>query len=390
LPLSDTGRFGVLTTYLGAATFFIGFERYIDMQRRVSSVTPLAVLTKCRYALYFFFIQYSLVIFGLVTMNDVTNFIAPLMLPVLFLILAAEFLGNQSYLLVLIYPSGYQFLILATIKNAVLTLMCLIALMNNFHDFYLNSILYGWGVVSFGYIFSLSLLWKNKTSDSHHKKIFSRYWRIVLLQYRASWPNFFTGLIAFMSVQADRFVVGGVLPSVEAGIYFRNLTIVALLAQLVSILFYTRASPEIIAIAQRGYWVKARSLMYRQCAYALASVVGLLFLGLIVDWMFNHPWERIHIYSTWVLLLVLGIVFRFIGDFLGLMLLSVKYDFKVLTSQVFSLLIGLPCLCFAVTFFDLTGAMVGALAIPLCFLLFNIWQFKKVNKELTGSRYELV
>ena len=58
LPLIDAGVFGLLVTFIGFFAFLLGFERYIDVQRKVSGLSKEIILGEIRRLLPFLSVHY--------------------------------------------------------------------------------------------------------------------------------------------------------------------------------------------------------------------------------------------------------------------------------------------------------------------------------------------
>lgn len=374
LPLIDAGHFGVLVASVGAAVFLIGFERFVDIQRRMSGAEPHRIQAEFRAVLRFFLQQYVIITAVAVMLASLFTTWSWPTLAALAAVLAAEHLGNQTYLATLIYSRGYLYLVAAMVKNFCLLVAVVFIFVSDRADFTVDAVVNAWGLVSTGFIAMLAILWHYQSRSFPALNGSSESWKRIGEQYRSSCAHFLTGAIAFVAVQADRFVVSGALPELDIGIYFRNLTITAFMLQFISIVSYMRLAPRVMELMRDGHLDRAFNILRRECALVLAGVAALVGLGLLVDKVLGHPGAAMHIDPHLLLILTVGMLFRILGDYCGLLLLSMKYDRKVLMSQVVSVLVGLPLLWCGAEFLGLQGAVIGALAMPFCLMLLNGWK----------------
>ena len=112
LPLEEAGRFGLIATAVGLLAFALGFERQIDVLRRVAGLPIGAVRGRFADTLRFFGVQYAVLV-PVLLMAGWWAGVSPEHLAIGLVILAGEHFSLQAYQAVLLEhqaPSQYALL----------------------------------------------------------------------------------------------------------------------------------------------------------------------------------------------------------------------------------------------------------------------------------------
>lgn len=372
LPIVDAGKFGLLSTVAGLAAFLLGFERVIDVQRRVAGNASSVIHQRLRDTLHFFGVQYALALPVMaLLLGLVTGW--PLQLLALFiLIIVGEHLSNQAYQITLVDRHAYSFLLAVVVKNVILLAAVLYIAWRTPAHFDVVTVMHAWGWASLGFIAVATVLWQRKSSRAAVDTADALPRQRIAEQYRASGLHFLMGLVAIVALQADRFVVGATLSPEDLGIYFRNITLAGLALQFFNIVSFNRVAPNIYQLAREGLLERARTVVkieYGRFALTFACLVALA-LGL--NLALGNPASRFHILAPFALILTATILLRTLADYFGLLLLSIGEDAILFRQQTASIAIGIPCMALMAAFHGLPGAFLGTLATPAVLLLLNL------------------
>lgn len=377
LPLVDSGKFGLMVAIVGMLTFLVGYERFIDIQRKVVGLPDPIVYNEIRQALKFFIFQYAAILpVTIIAVGFLVGW-SPRTMVLLIFIVIGEHIGNQAYLATLIHKKTYTFLFATVVKNILMLLLFGIGAIGYPNDFDINWVINVWSSASLLLMISVIFLWRiqvfqfkpllNEFSTSH----------TVLNQYKASKMHFLAGAVAILAIQCDRFVVGAVLPEADVGVYFRNITLAAIAMQLFSIIFYSRVASDIFQLVREGHRKKARRVLfveYGRFAFALILSMGVAW---IINYILGRPASKLHIEESFLMVFLFGVALRALADYFGLLLLSIKSDGLVVTNQGLGIAFGLPCILFGAAQFGLAGAVLGTLVMPFVLLGTNYLQVRR-------------
>ncbi len=377
LPIVDAGKFGLISTVVGLASFLLGFERVIDVQRRVAGNAPAVIHQQLRDTLHFFGVQYVIALPILALLLGLAIGWPIQMLALFTMIVIGEHLSNQAYLVTLVDREAFSFILAVIVKNITLFAAVLAVSWNNPTNFDVFWVMHAWGLVSLAFVAVAFFLWKYRSRliQSQQAELPPR--QPILDQYRASRLHFLMGLVAIIALQADRFVVGATLSAEDIGVYFRNITLAALAFQFFNIVSFNRVAPDVYHLSREGRLDQAFKLVKTESgrfAVVFACLVG---LALTINTLLHNPASRFHIETSFVMILTATILLRTTADYLGLLLLSVGADTRLLRHQTTSVVAGVSCMTLLAALFHLPGAFLGTLAAPAVLLGLNLMLIKK-------------
>ncbi|MBS0308523.1 MAG: hypothetical protein JSS58_06090 [Proteobacteria bacterium] len=372
LPLVDAGKFGLTSTVIGLTSFLIGFERLIDVQRRMAGASQVVIHQQLRGTLHFFGVQYAFVLPILAFLLGLIAQWPPFIVGLFILIAVGEHLANQAYLMTLIDREAHAFLLAVVFKNILLLIAIFLGKWHTPNDFNLFWVMHIWGLASLLFITIVTVLWHRRTRLFQTQNIALPSPQRIPEQYRASKLHFLMGLAAIIALQADRFVVGATLSAEDIGIYFRNITLAGLALQFFSIVSYARISPDIYRLGREGALIQARKTVkteYHRFALVLICLIG---LALGINFVMHNPASRFHIAAPFVAILTVGVLLRTAADYSGLLLLSAGADTRLFHHQITSVIVGLPCMALMAALLGLPGAFSGTLIAPAILLALNM------------------
>lgn len=378
LPIIDAGKFGMVSTAVGFASFLLGFERVIDVQRRVTGSTATIIHQQLRDTLHFFGFQYVLALPVMALLLGLVTGWPAHILALFILIVIGEHLSNQAYQATLVDRQAYSFLLAVVVKNIIMLAAVFFASWKKAAaNFDVLLVINVWSVTSLVFIVVAILLWLRKSKSIHEAgfKLLPR--QGIFEQYRASRLHFLMGLVAIIALQADRFVVGAALSAEDIGIYFRNITLAALALQFFNIASFNRVAPNVYQLAREGKLEHALTVVkieYGRFAWAFVALVGLI---LTVNFILHNPASRFHIAASFIFILTATILLRTLADYFGLLMLSIGEDTRLFRRQAASVAIGIPCMALMASFGGLPGAFCGTLVTPIILLLLNLNLLRK-------------
>lgn len=371
LPLEEAGNFGLVSTAISLFAFVLGYERYIDLQRKVAGCDFRAVHQELSKTLKFYLFQYAAIltptVIALSSITEISNYFL-----FIIAIIVGEQIANFAYYIILIDKRFFQPFIAATVKSGVQFFAIIISFYSMPKSRSLESVLFIWAVTSCAYLIFFTLWWVNlKKIEFAPRPPGMSLIRLLKRQYRSSGMHFLIGLIAVSASQLDRLVVGGALSAVEVGIYFRNAVLAGLLMQIFGIVSYTRVAPEIYQQARKNKWFQAAEVIkieYRRFAALVVIFLGfIIFIDLVNGGLAKH-WG---LNREFLAIVVMGVLLRSAADYKGLLLISTGANRTLLRNQVIALVLGVAGLFVLSTKYHLYGAFIGALFTPLLYFWLN-------------------
>lgn len=368
LPLQEAGQFGLTATIINLFAFGIGWERHIDLQRRLvgssNSVFDAGVIAGLKlYASNALFLLPLFVVVALV--------LAKLNLDVALVataIVISELLANQLYNITLVQQRYIPTLLSVSLKNLALLSSTAWLAFADPDGLTLERVLYVWfGLSLAGMLVLMALWWWHARPLDLNSKLPIK--TSVNAQRRASLTHFFIGLLSILSLQADRLVIGAMLPLETVGVAFRHALLVSLAYQLFNIGSYNRIIPRVFE-AGKTQPVKALvPIVVREWLLVFALVVFsfalLLGLDIWTDRVYSH---QLALEPALAAIMLAGAVIRTGADFCAMLCNATHREREIFCSQAFAFTLG-PAAMFLLTWlYGLYGAAAGGVGTSLLYL----------------------
>lgn len=372
-PLAEAGEFGLTITMIGLLAFALGWERHIDIQRRLVGADPAPFDAAVTAMMHLWLINYAwmLPLFA-VAFAYWAGLPFVLLLPVIVVSLCEQ-QSNAAYNIAVVEPRYHRLLLWTLMKN--LTMLAIAAaFILLFPDYLaLDLILWLWMSVSLVATLPMALHWMRlRHSDRVAAASIAGlgFWA----QHRASLPHFLIGLLAVLMLQFDRLVVGGIALPEQAGIYFRHVMLIAFAYQLFNIVSYNRRLAAIFALTRDFGVVPAQRVVMRE----LSLLAGALLLGFVLasalDWWTDRQFtERFHLSLILLAVLLSGAWLRMLADFQALLLHAMLRERRVLVNQIVAFAITMPLLLGLTTAFGIWGAGLAYAAGSFFYALFSVY-----------------
>ncbi|MDA9905505.1 hypothetical protein N9D75_01335 [Pseudomonadales bacterium] len=378
LRLEEAGQFGIVVTLQGLASFAFGYERQIDLQRRLVGETGKVFDAAILRAFLFFCGNYGLFspIFLLVLF--LVADLAGLILALCVAVAIGEHISNLAYHLTLV-NSRYRIYLYASLCKTALVLFFSFALWS-YDRFYLENVLAVWGFFACCLILFVVIHW---VKTSSHKQIqVKSFWSDITGQYKNSRAHFFIGVLAVLSLQLDRLVVGSVLPFELAGVYFRHVLISALVYQIFNVGFYSMLVPRIFEAA-KSEPVHFIAPLITKVYFKVLLFLALVSVILLVLYLIGE--EALHRFSIDPLVLC-GLLFacsiRIRADLNALIFNAFFRENIVLKMQTICLCIGMVFSFLFTYLAGLQGIIIASILMSSGYLSYTYYSLKRLAPEM--------
>lgn len=379
LPLEEAGQFGLIATVINLFAFGLGWERHIDLQRRLvgssKQVFDAGVIAALK--LYTANALFLAPLFVLVALTLVQLEVGLALLATA--IVVSELLANQLYNVTLVQHRYIPVLLSVLLKNAALLGVTTWFALANPEDMTFERVLYVW--------FSLSLAgtlvlvtqwwWRARPLDRDVELPIDP---AVGAQRKASMTHFLIGLMGILSLQADRFVIGALLPLETVGVFFRHALLVSLAYQLFNIGSHNRLLPRVFETAKTQPVSSLVPIVVREWLL-LTVLVGIGFataLGLdaLTGRIFS---ERFSLDPLLAAILLLGVVIRTGADFCAMLCNATHHEREIFRSQILAFSVGTVAMILLTFRCGLYGAAAGGTAAALFYLIVISRRFAKTK-----------
>jgi O-antigen/teichoic acid export membrane protein len=371
LPLTSAGQFGILVTLIGLFAFGFGWERHIDIQRRMVGQSDQKFDQAVTDAILMYLFNYivMLPVFGLLVIGWV-DFSAELVI-LASLIVISEQISNQLYNITLVQSRYYRPVTIVAIKNLMIVAATAIIILLVPQYLSLQWLIRIWAGFSVLGTLLIALLWMNirvRDTNSRTTPLLER----IFKQHRASLTHFLIGLLGILMLQFDRLAVGGMLPLEQVGVYFRNILLVSFAYQFFNIASYNRALPKIFHRAKQETISKIMPTIYGEIGKVVLLVLILLAAIVGTDYLLNgFLAERFKINVALMALLLFGALLRIAADFHGMLLNARMREKTLLNRQIIAFSFGAASLLSMTYLFGMFGTAIASILTSSLYLVLN-------------------
>lgn len=367
LSLEQSGRFGIMVTLIGLFAFAAGFERQIELQRRLVGESDAAVHAQFSDAIRLYFLNHillsPLLIWGLHVWCDLT--LVECLAAVVIVI--AEQCANQTYQVALISTRFRWLIFLAAGKNvALITCLVLAWLQSGRVEF--TWVVSAWLAASLAFITIGAIVWWRL--GGHLQRAAAP--KAMREQYMASAYHFLIGLVAIMSLQADRLLVATLLTAEEIGTFYRNVVLTSVGYVIFNVVFVGRLMPQVFLRAKSESTAALQGLLWREWRVVVA--VAAIVLGIVAA--APHVSAALDPGQLGIRLdilfwLLMAFIIRAAADLEGLVLNSRRLEALLLRNQAAALAIGLLATAIFAHYFGAPGAASGGVVLAAVYLYLN-------------------
>jgi O-antigen/teichoic acid export membrane protein len=383
LPMHSSGQFGLALTLIGLFAFLSGFERYVDLQRilvdKSAKEADLLIFSVMR----FFGANYLLWLPILALLLDYWVGLSALAVTLCLLIAIGEHLGNEFYRIALITHRYRSLLVVAMIKNTTLLSIVSFGVFIRRTQYDLNQLLILWAFLSvFGLLISVGYFIRNSTSLRELRR--SKQLPI-LDQYRSSVTHFKVGLLAVLSLQADRLIAGGMLSIEDSGIYFRHIFLALSAYQILGVISFNRVMATVYRSLRNNDKQTAKTLIRRErLVYLLFTLLMIAFVLIIKLLPINEYTAIQRLIPLYLILLLLAYFIRGAADFNAMVLNALYLEREVFRVHLITVGISLVLSLVLISQLGLLGLMATVFIAAIIYLvlshLFSLRALKLVIK----------
>jgi O-antigen/teichoic acid export membrane protein len=384
LTIEQAGQFGIINTLIGLFAFAFGWERHIDIQRRLVGSTHSDFDRAVRSMLPLWGTNYLLMLPLFLILVGIWTFAEPWLLLAIGLIAISEQISNSAYNLAVVDPRYSRLIVVVALKNCLLVITVATAFAFASAHVVLPEILTLWAIVSLSGTAVLAALWQSMRQDAELEP--TGYTPPALRdQYKASAHHFLIGALAVVSLQFDRLAVGAILPLADVGAYFRHVVLVAIAYQFFNVASYNRRLPEIFETSRDRGVTAAIAIIRKEYLLVAPLALTSLLVAAMLDWTCDHYFtDRFDLSLGLAAMLLIGALFRIAADFLALVLNARMAEAKLFRNQLTSFILGAVALALLTRIFGLYGAASAVILTMVFYLILNQYSVRRLPAELAG------
>ncbi|WP_424984237.1 hypothetical protein [Maritalea sp. S77] len=371
LSLADAGRFGFFVTILGIFSFAIGYERYIDLQRKGVSTSNDNFDYNAFQTIRFFLSNYIIVapVFGVLLL--ISNFELSVVICGIFIALVETFL-NFSYHMAIISKRYIPLMLVSVVRNLVLLLAIVFFTFWEPNSTGFRELVFIWAIISAGAI-CLSLAYWARYMLPNVLRLAAKNAPKTSIRdhYLISWHHFVIGLIAIITLQADRLIAGAILSAEASGIYFRHIIIISLIYQAFNIFSYNRTAPKIYAMSENHGNSEIEKRISDE--YILIMIMLMIMSVSIITmfYCFRDISADYQINVFFALGLVLVSAIRMRADLNNLLFNSRRKENITVRLQGIAFVVGLILMPSLAIYLGIPGIIIASVAVALVYLLLS-------------------
>jgi O-antigen/teichoic acid export membrane protein len=385
LAIDAAGQFGLANTLIGLFAFAFGWERHIDIQRRLAGHDGWTFDRAVRALPKFWAFNYLVMVPLLLGLTVLLARLDWRLSAVVAVIAICEQVANGVYNLSVIDDRYRKLVAIVAGKSVILALAIAYAFLFARSLLRIDFILWLWAVVAGVSVIAMAFGWlriRHQHPPEHdendkpvliHTRIFD--------QHRASFTHFITGALAVLIIQIDRLVVGSLLPLDSVGLYFRHVVIVSFAYQFFNVASYNRKLAQVFKLAREGDFVAARRTINREYLMVVMIVVLGFAGGFLLDLSVGQQIsQRLMLHYGLAAILLSAAVLRIYADFYSLILNGQFKERRVLRNQFVSFVIGFAALVGLTLWLGVYGTAIGSVVGSVLYLGLNLSSVRSMAK----------
>ena len=382
MPAVEAARFGTVMLLVGLFGFLAGFERYVDLQRRLhalsSADSDAAILSFGRLVMLGYLFLVPLLYALLRQVSGITQQEAILAV----VVAVVEHLSQESYRIVLV-TSRYRPLLLGSAAKtvAILTAVTVGSIVRG-HAMSLESVLSWWA--------SIGCLWLLLTSLG--LRSLARSGRVgepiaLRTQCIRSGRHFAIGLVAILSIQADRFVAIRILGAEDLACYFRAVMTAGAAYQILTFGSFNRIALDAYRSLRSGAHGAVRAVFRRERAAYLLVLVAVPVATDAARRFIGIPWIEASIPPFVVVALACcASLVRGLADFESIVLNHLHLESRVLSVNTLGALATVVAVTVLGSAFGLCGLLAGSV-VGSCVVAIALWLSARRSLARSGAQF---
>lgn len=368
LGLVAAGQFGLVVTLIGLFALGFGWERHIDIQRRMVGEPAPLFDRAVSAAIPFWGFNYAAMLPVFVAVAWAMAKLDAGQLALAAVVVVSEHIANQAYQMSLVDRRYRPLVLLVAAKNLTALGIVLPDMLFAPGRLTLDFVLSVWAIASAVSTLAIVAGWRRRRQ--HLPLTTDLSWRERLLsQHRASFTHFRIGVVAFLMLQYDRLAVGAFAGLADAGIYFRHVLLIFFGYQLYTVASFNRITPTIFGAAKHeGIATLVRRLRREYVALltlALAGAGGAIALDLVLGGAIS---QRYHLNYLLAAILLVGTMLRIAADFAGLIVNARRQEKALGKAQIVAFACGAALLAGLTWWLGILGAAIANVATSAIYL----------------------
>lgn len=359
LPVELSGKFGFLTLLFSLFATFYGFERYISLQRQVVNESDEFAINEFATVLKFYIINFLIAIPFLILFIKIRTFDSYFLIGCCVLISFVEHISNSVYNISIVYVKFLKAMPVIIIKNLLLLIVACYLIVFKKND-PLETVVIIWAIISLIQILFFMIIFFRLMNL--YKIIFWKFDLAQLFQqYKFAYVNFLIGIVALLSLQADRLIVGISFNTAITGMYFRHVSIISILYQLFNIVSYNRLLPNVFLHAKTETFDFLKKIITREYIRAVIAIsLGIVFFMFAYYFFAKRVLDYFHIDLIILVVLLTIFAIRIYADYRAMILNALHLELKTLIFQVSSLVLGILLMFSLIPFFNVKGVLASS------------------------------
>lgn len=369
MPAEEAARFGTVMLCVGLFGFLVGFERYVDFQRRLHSISEVdsgaAIASFTRLVAVGYVLCVPLLYLMLVRFCGVTQQQALLAVAVAVI----EHASQECYRVVLVTHRHRRLLVGSAAKTVAVLLAIMAGGIALRQPLSLDAVLSWWAGIGGAWL--LASLPDLRTIIRAGRAGEPIGLRTQCLRSRG---HFFIGLVALLAVQADRLVAIRVLGTQELAQYFRAVMTAGAAYQVLTFISFNRIALDAYRGLQRGEHQAVRKAFRRE-RVAYAAVLVLVPLGIeAVRRLCGVPWLEAALPPLSAVAFACGsVLLRGASDFESIVLNHAHRESRVLVANAVGTCATLATAIPMGGIFGLQGLLAGSV-VGSCVAALVLWR----------------
>lgn len=368
LGLAAAGQFGLVVTLIGLFALGFGWERHIDIQRRMVDEPAPLFDRAVSAAIPFWGFNYAVMLPVFLAIVWAMAKLDAGQLALAAIVVVSEHIANQAYQMSLVDRRYRPLVVLVAAKNLVALGIVLPDMLFAPSRLTLDFVLTVWAVASAVSTLAIVASWRRGRQPLPRETDLS--WRDRLwAQHRASFTHFRIGVVAFLMLQYDRLAVGAFAGLADAGIYFRHVLLIFFGYQLYTVASFNRITPAIFGAAKRESIAMLVRRLRREyavlVALALAGAGGAIALDVALGGAIS---QRYHLGYLLAAILLAGTMLRIAADFAGLIVNARRHEKALGQAQIIAFACGAALLAGLTWWLGILGAATANVATSAVYL----------------------
>jgi len=358
LPASEAALFGSMMLFVGLFGFAVGFERYVDLQRRMPAMSDLdsrgAIASFAKLIAVGYVALIPPLYLFLVHLCGATRDQALLAV----LVAVVEHASQECYRIVLVTHRHRTLLVGSTAKTIAVLLAVIAGGFVRREPLSIDAVLAWWAAIGCAWLVPTLLGISRIIRSGRGGEVIG-----IRTQLHQSRHHFAVGLVALLAVQADRLVAIRLLGAEELAQYFRAVMTAGAVYQVVTLASYNRVAGDAYLGLQRGAWQAVRRTFRRErMSYVIAVVMVLLCVEL-VRWWSGMPWLQGALPPLpAVALACAAVLLRGISDFESIVLNHAHRESRILFAKAAAAAVTIGVALALGAALGLPGLLAGAVA----------------------------